>query len=411
MSDCLLAESVMRRIDALGQVTDEPGKLTRCFCSDAMRRANALVAGWMREAGMVVRQDSLGNLIGRYPSDPPESKSLLLGSHLDTVRDAGKFDGPLGVLTAIAAVQELHDKNRRLPFQIEVFGFADEEGLRYQSTYLGSKAAAGTFQPDLLLLKDSDGISMADAIRNFGGNPEGIASAQINPSQCIGYVEVHIEQGPILEQSNLAVGVVSAIAGQTRARITFIGRAGHAGSTPMSLRHDALCAAAQFITEAESFARGHDGLVATVGSIAAFPGASNVIPGQVELSLDVRHADDQVRTTSCAALRQIAANIASSRKQTLDWKLVHQVGATTCDPDLSTALADAVRQHQPHCIRLLSGAGHDAAAMAEITPVAMLFVRCQGGVSHHPGESVALEDIRLAIKVLRDFLVALHGTV
>src|SRR5215203_1239750 len=174
MSDCLLAESVMRRIDALGQVTDEPGKLTRCFCSDAMRQANALVGGWMREAGMVVRQDALGNVIGRYAADTAAAKTLLLGSHLDTVRDAGKFDGPLGVLTAIAAVQELHDKNRRLPFQIEVFGFADEEGLRYQSTYLGSKAAAGTFQPDLLLLKDSDGISMGDAIRNFGGNPEAI---------------------------------------------------------------------------------------------------------------------------------------------------------------------------------------------------------------------------------------------
>src|ERR1051325_9746865 len=254
-----LAKTVMERVNALGEFSDEEGRLTRTFCSPAMRRVNDLVASWMREAGMDVRQDAIGNLIGRYESpkskvQSPKSKTLLLGSHLDTVRDAGKFDGPLGVLAAIACVQRLHD-DVALPFAIEVIGFADEEGVRYQSTYLGSRALAGTFDCKDLGRADAEGITMADAIRGFGGNPDQILTAKLDRKSLLGYVELHIEQGPVLEKKRLSVGVVSAIAGQKRFRCRFVGQAGHAGTVPMNLRSDALCAAAEFIVAAESFAK------------------------------------------------------------------------------------------------------------------------------------------------------------
>jgi allantoate deiminase len=405
------ARSVMQRIEALGKISDDPNCLTRAFCSPAMRRANALVASWMREAGMAVRTDAIGNIIGNYPSAIPKSKIenrkskiLLLGSHLDTVRNAGKFDGPLGVLVAIACLQQLHDSKTRLPFDIEVVGFADEEGVRYQSTYLGSKVLAGTFNPKDLKRRDSDGISMADAIRRFGGKPEAIANARRDPKRLLGYAEVHIEQGPILEQKNLSVGVVTAIAGQTRMRLNFAGRAGHAGTTPMNSRRDALCAAAEFISAVETLAGRTKGLVATVGEIAALPGASNVIPGEVTLSLDVRHPVDAIRARAVSALRRKAIGISRRRKIKVTAEIVHQAGAVKCDLRLSGSLVKAVKQHQREVPLLTSGAGHDAAAVAAITPVAMLFVRCKAGLSHHPDESVRTEDISLAITVSGSFI-------
>jgi allantoate deiminase len=400
----------MQRIQALGKISDDPDCLTRTFCSPAMRRANDVVGSWMREAGMRVRTDAIGNLIGHFPPASPKSKILLLGSHLDTVRNAGKFDGPLGVLVAIACIQHLHDSKFELPFAIEVVGFADEEGVRYQSTYLGSKTLAGKFNPKDLKRLDRDGISMAEAIRGSGGNPNGLAKAKMDPTCLLGYVEVHIEQGPVLELKNLSVGVVSAIAGQTRMRLTFTGRAGHAGTTPMNLRRDALCAAAEFITTVEAFARrrrgqqADSGIVATVGEITALPGASNVIPGEVRLSLDVRHAKDSVRERAIMNLKQRAAQIAHKRQIKLSAEIVHQSRAVACDRYLSKLLTKAVLRHQEQVPLLPSGAGHDAAAMAAITPVAMLFVRCNGGISHHPDESVKVEDVRMAISVLGDFI-------
>jgi allantoate deiminase len=398
----------MRRIDELARISEEPGKLTRNFCSPAMRRANDLVGSWMRGAGMDVREDAIGNLIGHYPSQSPESKTLLLGSHLDTVRDAGKFDGLLGVLVAIACVQHLHGAKTRLPFGIEVIGFADEEGVRYQSTYLGSKALAGTFNPEDLKRTDANGVTMAEAIRSFGGNPEAIASARLDPKRLLGYAEVHIEQGPVLEKKNLAVGIVTAIAGQSRMKITFTGRAGHAGTTPMNMRRDALCAAAEFLLDAESLAKNQDGLVATVGEITALPGASNVIAGEVRLSLDLRHAEDSVRQAAVAELENRAAAVAAERKVGLQWQHVHQSPAVTCDPRLSAMLSEAVKPHQQGVLSLPSGAGHDAAAMSAVTPVSMLFVRCKGGISHHPDESASVEDVRVAIEVMNEFLLKLQ---
>ncbi len=394
----------MQRIQALAKISDEPGILTRTFASPAMRRANELVSGWMSGAGMKTRTDAIGNLIGHYAGKSPGSKILLLGSHLDTIRNAGKYDGPLGVILAIACVEKLHSQGVRLPFAIEAVGFADEEGVRYQTSYLGSKVLAGCFDDKYLQRKDADGISMAAAIKRFGGNPAKLKSARLNPKKLLGYVEVHIEQGPVLEQRNLAVGVVTAIAGQSRFEISFTGCAGHAGTVPMDLRQDALCTAAEFIVAVESLACKTGGLVATVGQIRAEPGASNVIPGATTLTLDVRHQKDSARLASCAALQKIAWRLAGSRKTKVTWQLVQQTASVPCSPQLFGRLKRAVKKHQREVLSLPSGAGHDTAVMAKIIPAAMLFVRCKGGVSHHPEESVSVTDVRIAFEVMNDFL-------
>jgi allantoate deiminase len=401
------ARKIMQRIEALAKVSEEPDKLTRTFASSAMRRANEVVGKWMREAGMKTRVDAIGNLIGHYAGEKSNAKILLLGSHLDTVRNAGKFDGPLGVILAIACVEHLRRQKIRLPFAIEIIGFADEEGVRYQTAYLGSKVLAGGFNQKDLSRKDADGISMADAIKHFGGDPAKIKSAKLNPKKLLGYVEAHIEQGPALEGKNLAVGVVSTIAGQSRFKIVFAGHAGHAGTTPMNMRKDALCTAAELILAVENFARKKSGLVATIGQIHAEPGASNVIPGRVNLTLDVRHQKDSVRRATYAALQKIAWKTVVARKIKLSWQLVQETASVPCAPKLSGLLKRAVKKLQSRVIELPSGAGHDMAVMGKITPAAMLFIRCKNGISHHPDESVKTEDVRIALEVMNDFLQSL----
>jgi len=406
------SEKIMQRIEALAKISDEPGKITRIFASPAMRRANKLVAQWMREAGMKTRTDAIGNLIGHYDGEKNDAKLFLLGSHLDTVRNAGKFDGPLGVLLAISCVDHLHRQKIHLPFAVQVIGFADEEGVRYQTAYLGSQVLAGRFNKTNLRRRDARGISMAKAIKRFGGNPAKLSSARLNPKQIIGYVEAHIEQGPVLEKQNLATGIVSAIAGQTRARISFIGRAGHAGTTPMSQRKDALCAAAEFIVSVEKLAKKTDGLVATVGEIAALPGASNVIPGEARLSLDVRHEKDSLRRSAHLKLKNVAIQTARRRLLRCDYEIVHETAAVNCSRELSRLLGQSAKRGQKRLILLPSGAGHDAAIMAGITPSGMLFIRCKNGISHHPDEAVKVQDVQIALEVLNDFLLSLgkkHG--
>lgn len=400
-----LAKIVMQRIEALAQISEEDGKLTRTFGSPTMRRANELVGLWMREAGMAVHTDAIGNLVGHYPAAQPDGKIFLIGSHLDTVRDAGKFDGPLGVLAAIACVQHRHDAQRRLPFAIEVIGFADEEGVRFQSTYLGSRVLAGTFNLDDLKRTDARAVTMSDAIREFGGNPDGLAGAKLDASRLLGYLEVHIKQGPVLEEKNLAVGVVSAIAGQTRVRVGFKSQAGHAGTVPMLQRRDALCAAAEFILAVESLAQNRGGLLATVGELTALPGASNVILGEARLTLDLRHPDDAVRKRAGAELEERAGEIAAERGVTARWELAQETAAVVCNRQLTLLLEHAAKRHQPEAPLLASGAGHDAAAMSAICPVAMLFVRCKNGISHHPTESASEADVRVALAVVDDFIL------
>jgi allantoate deiminase len=376
----------MRRCDALGAISEEKGRLTRTFHSAAMRRANALAGNWMRQAGLEVREDAAFNLLGRLECNRTRAKTLLLGSHLDTVRDAGKYDGPLGVLAAVAAVQHLREQRIKLPFHVEIVGFSDEEGVRYQTTYLGSRALAGT-------------LTMVDLQRV---EEKGIERAKRKPGAFLGYVEVHIEQGPVLQARDLPVGVVSAIAGQSRIKVEFIGEAGHAGTVPMAQRHDALCGAAELTQAVERC-----GVTGTVGSLQIEPGASNVIPGRALMTLDIRDSQDARRQKAVRALRRRAGEIARRRGLQCRWITVQEKEAVGCDRNLTRLLEQCVAARGYDVLRLPSGAGHDAAAIADICPVAMLFVRCKNGISHHPAESVKISDVTVGIGVLYDLLIRL----
>lgn len=400
------AQAIINRCEILSRYSEEPDRLTRRFASPALRQASAAVADWMQAAGMSIQYDAIGNLIGRYEAESTGAKTFLLGSHLDTVRDAGKYDGPLGVLTALACVERLYQQQRRLPFALEVIAFADEEGLRYHNAYLGSQAITGTFDTKLLTLIDADGISMAEAIRAFGGTPDPqlLQTPRWRTEDLLGYCEVHIEQGPVLESHNLPVGIVSAITGQNRFQVDFVGQAGHAGTVPMTLRRDALCTAAAFVLAVETLAKSTPDLVATVGQLTVQPGASNVIPGQVTLSLDVRHQDNATRVQACKQLYEQARQISEERQIRLHWQLLQEDLSIACNPHLVQLLERAIQEAGYPLYALPSGAGHDAVILSKLTRVAMLFVRCRGGISHHPAESVAVKDVAVAIEVLERFL-------
>jgi allantoate deiminase len=396
------ATSVIEWCDLLANISERSYALTRPYGSQAMREANKVVSGWMREAGMTVRRDEIGNLIGRY--EGTGEKTLILGSHLDTVRDAGKYDGILGVMVPIACVQQLHDRGGLLPFSVDVVAFADEEGLRFGTTFLGSSVYAGAFDSERLSLEDKNGVTLREAVRAFGGDPNALENDGRGNADLLGYCEVHIEQGPVLEELNLPVGVVSAINGQSRVRAGFAGKAGHAGTVPMEGRRDAMCAAAEFVLEIESSAKAEPAVVATVGEISALPGAANVIPGEARHSLDLRHPDDAVRERLRDHLERRAREIAASRGCEHHWHLRQETPAVPADPELSALLAKAIEDSGITVRWLPSGAGHDAAQMAALTPIAMLFVRCKEGISHNPAESVKREDVGVAIEVMRNFL-------
>ncbi|GCE30816.1 Zn-dependent hydrolase [Dictyobacter alpinus] len=401
-----MAKTVMERCDILARYSEDPGCLTRRFASPQMRQVNTLVADWMLAAGMTVHSDCVGNIIGRYEGLESDARTLVLGSHLDTVSAAGKYDGILGVLVPLACIEHLHDQERRLPFAIELIGFADEEGLRYHTAYLGSRAVAGTFDPAVLQFTDDAGIPMSEAIRLFGGQPDPVLlqTPRWQRDKLLGYCEVHIEQGPVLEARNLSVGVVSSISGQHRYLVNFYGEAGHAGTVPMHMRHDAMCAAAEYILNVEDVARNTTGMVATVGKVQVYPGSSNVIPGRVAVSLDVRHQEDQVLDQACNDLYDKAIRISLARRVTVDWQRIQEDKTIFCAPHLSLFLARAIEDEKLPVYSLSSGAGHDAVALSAITEVAMLFVRCKGGISHHADESVRLDDVGISIRVINRFL-------
>ena len=396
-----LGRDIVRRIEALGAISETSDHLTRIFLSPEHRAAADLLLSWMRDAGMTAHLDAIGNVCGRYEGEQAGLPCLMLGSHYDTVRDAGKWDGPLGLITAISCVADLHRRGKRLPFALEVTGFADEEGVRFASTLLGSRAVAGTFDESVLGSRDSDGLSMRDALRKFGLDPDHIGAAARARSELLAYVELHIEQGPVLEGLNLPVGVVTAIAGATRLAARLTGMAGHAGTVPMLLRRDALAGSAECIVEIEQFCRtDQDGLVGTVGYIDARPGATNVIPGQVSFTIDIRAPSDAHRKLAVADIVRRIENIARRRKLSLQLDVTHENRTVPCAPWLRSQMAEAVAAEGFRTFELASGAGHDGMAMIDIADVAMLFVRCRGGISHHPDEHVEPDDADAGARVL-----------
>ena len=401
------AQTVLERCDLLATFSEEPGRVTRRFATPPMHQVHEALSGWLRAAGMAVEMDAIGNLIGRYEASQPGAPTLLLGSHLDTVRDAGKYDGLLGVMVALACLERLAARGERLPFNIELLGFADEEGLRYQSVYIGSKAMTGRFDPQALALLDADGISLADALRSFGAQPDPVllTTPRWSPEALLGYCEVHIEQGPVLEAQGLPLAVVTSIVGQQRLIFKLRGEQGHAGTLPMGLRHDALCAAAEFVLEVETLGRSVPGLVATVGQLQVLPGASNVVPGEVHLSLDIRHEGDDLRNRYSSQLYVQAEHICALRGVRLTCERVQNSRTVFCAPDLVGRWQQALRAEGYPVFALASGAGHDAVALSALTAISMLFVRCRGGISHHPAEAVLRKDVAAALAVLERFLL------
>jgi allantoate deiminase len=396
-----LGNEIVGRIDKLAAISETPEHLARIFLTKEHRAAADLILDWMRSAGMRAHLDAIGNVCGRYEGERPGLPCLMLGSHYDTVRDAGKWDGPLGLITAISCVADLHKRGRRLPFAIEVIGFADEEGVRFASTLLGSRAVAGTFVESVLGTRDAAGISMRDALTQFGLDPHHIGAAARVRSELLAYIELHIEQGPVLEAQNLSVGVVTAIAGATRLAASLTGMAGHAGTVPMRLRRDALAGAAECIVAIEDFCKTDEGgLVGTVGYIHAAPGATNVIPGQVSFTMDIRASTDAHRKLAVADIvRQIEA-IAKRRNLSLQLDVTHENRTVPCAPWLRAQVAEAIASEGFRVFELPSGAGHDGMAMIDIADVGMIFVRCRGGVSHHPDEHVELADADAGARVL-----------
>ena len=404
------ADQVLQRIEALAQFSDEPQGLCRIFCSPMAARANALVLEWAAAAGLAGFVDNIGNVRIRRNDHDAARPTFVIGSHLDSVRDAGKYDGPLGVLIGLAVLERLHAQQPALPFNLEVVGFSDEEGVRYHTTYLGSSVLAGVFDPAWLEKRDAQGITLAAAIEAFGGRVDVLGNDAIPAQQFLGYYEVHIEQGPHLEAVDAPVGVVSGIAGQVRVALRFLGQAGHAGTVAMRHRYDALCAAADFIRKAEKYARRRENLVATVGACEVRPNASNVIPGEVLLSLDVRSADATVLAEARRNLHNLARQVAEKRRLAMAWTLAQENPPLACDGPLSEWLSASVQAAGFPLIHLPSGAGHDAVAIAKAAPVSMLFVRCRGGISHHPDEYATPEDIAAALAVSDRFIDQLIQT-
>ena len=400
---------IMQRCEALARHSELPGGLTRVFLSPEQRAATDKVLGWMREAGMQAKLDAIGNAAGRYEGERPGLPCLMLGSHLDTVRDAGKYDGMLGVISAIECVSFLHSRNKRLPFAIEVIGFGDEEGVRFGTTLLGSRAVAGIFDLEVLKAKDPQGKTMADALREFGLDPDGIPKLGRRKGQVLAYAELHIEQGPVLEAEGLPVGVVTAINGFSRLRVTLRGAAGHAGTVPMKLRRDALAATAECVLTVERIARSHPELVGTVGRLEAKPGAINVIPGEVMFTVDVRAPQDALRNDAVSRITSEIRRISNDRQLDCSIETLQEFGVTACAPRLMEQMDRAVASQGFKVRRLPSGAGHDGMALGAIADICMLFVRCKGGISHSPLESITQDDAAAGVRVLMSFIEQFDG--
>jgi len=394
----MLTREVIEHCDTIAACTEEPGRITRTFLRPPMHRVHELLTTWMQEADLIVRRDALGNLIGRRPGLTPAAKIFVIGSPVDSVPNAGRYDGVLGVLLGIAAMKSL--AGQRFHVAIDVIAFSEEEGVRFSTPYLGSAAVCGSFDPDWLKKKDADGVTMDQALRAFGLDPAEIPKAAYGREQLEGYLEVHIEQGPVLATLRSPIGIVDAIAGQSRHWLTFTGKAGHAGTQPMIGRSDALVAAAHFVTQVEEYAHEVRDLRATVGSLTVHPNAVNVIPGMVRLSLDVRHADDATRLKAVERILDQAFDIVKDPQMSVNEETILDQSAVPADPALINRLEAIVQEKNLPVHHLASFAGHDAVMMAKICPMAMLFIKSPGGISHHPDENVDREDVQAALGVL-----------
>ena len=395
---------IMQRCDALAELSEDSYGLTRTFGTSMHRHALELIGKWMSEAGMNVRQDAAGNLIGRYEAAEEGAPCIMMGSHQDSVRDAGKYDGPLGIVAPIEAVSALARTAARLPVAIEVIAFTDEEGTRFQTALLGSRAVVGTLDRATLCARDRSGITLAEAMREFGLDPDRIDEARRRPHEIIAFVETHIEQGPRLQDADQPLGVVTGIAGASRLRVGLSGQAGHAGTVPMDRRRDAMCAAAEMVLACEDLAVGEQEMVATVGQVTVGPGAINVIPGEAAFAVDLRAPVDADRERGERELIRRFEDVASRRGVGIDVDILYRAGACASDSEIMNRLAVAVGSVGGKPLRLVSGAGHDAMAMAGLVPMGMLFVRCKDGISHNPAEEIRLDDADMAARALVEFL-------
>lgn len=403
-------DNILTRIATLAEISEEPGVITRTFGTPAFVTGCRKVLSWMQEAGLSARIDHIGNVRGRWQSATPGARTLVIGSHIDTVRNAGPFDGPLGVLLGLDLITHLKEEDKTLPFNIELIAFSDEEGVRFHSAYLGSSIVTGRFDETLLNRTDAAGISLAEVIRTIGGDPAQLHTQALPTHEWLGYFEVHIEQGPVLYEQEVPVAVVTGIAGQIRLTLAFAGMSGHAGTVPMHMRQDALCAAAACVLAIEQYAMIHkEQVMATTGILQITDAASNVIPGEVTCSLDLRSADPHMLITACNDLQEACTAICNQRRITLTWEVVQETQPVACDTILSGTLEQAIQDAGYDVIRLVSGAGHDAVPVSAIAPVCMLFVRCYKGISHHPQENVEAADIAAAIKVTDQFIHRLTG--
>ena len=396
----IFAPRIQERLDQLAAISAEPGAITRLYLTPEQARAEALVSGWMREAGMATRRDAVGNLIGRIEGPEPGMPALVVGSHLDTVRNAGRYDGPLGVVSGIACVEAMAREGVRLPHALEVVGFADEEGVRFGATLTGSRAFSGHLDMAALRTTDANGTTLAAALREYGLDPTAKQQAARIPKDILGYLELHIEQGPMLERAGLPVGQVTAISGASRLEFTLTGEAGHAGTVAMTERRDALGGAAECVLAIEARCRGEGHLVGTVGRVHAHPGAVNTIPGLVRFSLDLRAPDDAQRLAALSDIDTACKRIAVRRRLGLGSNLLHEADAVPCDPGLTALIGESIAAEGHPLLSMPSGAGHDGMAVAAIAPIAMVFVRCRGGISHNPAEFASLPDIEAGARVL-----------
>ncbi len=404
MSAEAAARRLMARLDEFNALSDEPGRLTRLYLSPAYRKACERFAEWARGAGLQPNIDAAGNVRARYEGQRAGAPALMIGSHIDTVRDAGRYDGNLGALAALAVVEQLAERDERLDFAIEIVAFGDEEGVRFPTTMTGSRALAGVVPADALSRKDGDGVSLREALVAFGADPERLGRARAR--DLAAFVELHIEQGPVLEAKGLALGAVTAINGATRLAAVVKGLAGHAGAVPMSLRQDALAASAEMILAIEKRAQQEPDLVATVGRLDAEPGAVNVIPGLVRFSLDIRAPRDEWRRRAVSEIGAALQAIAARRNVTLTLTQTHEAAAYVCDPRIVAGFDAAIAALGQPRFQLPSGAGHDTMIMGQVCPAGMLFVRCKGGISHNPLESITAEDCQIALAALTRFVRA-----